>query len=255
MHNFILKKNIYFVYEIIYKHFNYMDWKNKYLKYKLKYIELNKYLKNTNKNKDNKLLIGGGDLTPDEKQIFSQIYNNNIENGSWDKKSILLDCVEATKMQSETIKFINYIINYKNIIPSKKQLETVLVFSVFCGYYLIVEELIKLGVNPNINYNDWTLVDTASDFFFYKTAKMLMKYGGMSKKYYSQEQLNTMIDFSNDPENYVNQSENSKKLDNKIYLQFKEKMLNGEKFNFKNLSRHILKTKLKIMIKNNNLTY
>lgn len=229
-----------------------MDWKNKYLKYKLKYIELKNTIENEKNIHNKKLLIGGADLTQDEEQIFSQIYNNNIENGSWDKKTILLDCVEATKMQTETIKFIKYLVENKNITLGKKQLEIVLVFSVFCGYYLVVEELIKLGANPNINYNDWTLVDTAIDFFFYKTAKMLMKYGGMSKKYYSQEQLNTMIDFSNDPENYINQTNKTKKLDNQIYLQFKEKMLNGEKFNFENLSRHILKTKLKKMIKDNN---
>jgi hypothetical protein len=228
-----------------------MDWKNKYFKYKLKYIELKNIIKNKNI-KENKLLIGGAELTPDEEHIFSQIYNDNIENGSWDKKSILLDCVDATKMQTETIKFIKYLIEHKNMKPNKKQLESVLVFSVFCGYYLIVEELIRLGANPNINYNDWTLVDAAIDFFFYKTAKMLMKYGGLSKKYYSQEQLNTMLNFSNDPENYILQSANSIKLDNQIYSQFKEKMLNGEKFNFENLSRHILKTKLKKMIKDNN---
>lgn len=228
-----------------------MDWKNKYLKYKLKYIELKNTLKNKKNIQNNNLLMGGAELTPDEEQIFSQIYNNNIENGSWDKKTILLDCVEATKMQTETIKFIKFIIDNKNITPTKKQLETVLVFSVFCGYYLIVEELIRLGANPNINYNDWTLVDTAIDFFFYKTAKMLMKYGGLSKKYYSQEQLNTMIEFSNDPENYVNQKNGLIKLDNQIYQQFKEKMLNGEKFNFENLSRQIQRRKLKKMIKDN----
>jgi hypothetical protein len=228
-----------------------MDWTNKYLKYKLKYIKLKKKIKN-NKNIINvNLLLGGANLTPDEEQIFSQIYNNNIENGSWDKKSIFLDCIEATKMQTETIKFIKYIIENKNITPSKKQLEIVLVFSVFCGYHIIVEELIKLGANPNIYYNDWTLVDTAIEFYFYKTAKILIKNGGMSKKYYSQEQLNPIINFSNDPENYINQLENSKKLNNKIYLQFKEKLLSREKFNFENLSRHILKIKIKKMIKDN----
>ena len=226
-----------------------MNWKNKYLKYKLKYIELKNHKEK--KNIQNNILFGGTILTPDEEQIFSLIYNNNIENGTWDKKSILLDCIEATKMQTETIKFLKYIIETKNITPTKKQLETILVFSVFCGYYLIVEELIKLGSNPKINYNDWTLVDTAIDFYFYKTAKILMKYGGLSKKYYSQEQLNSIINFSNDPENYINQSDKTKKLDNQIYLQFKEKLLNGEKFNFENLSRNVLKVKLKKMIKEN----
>ena len=64
-----------------------MDWKNKYLKYKKKYIELKKII--GQKNIHPKIIIGGGyELTPDEEQIFSQIYNNNIEDGSWDKKSI-----------------------------------------------------------------------------------------------------------------------------------------------------------------------
>ena len=92
-----------------------MDWKNKYLKYKLKYVELKNILKKNEKNihNNNLLLIGGSILTPDEEQIFSQIYNNNIENSLWDKKSIILDCVEATKMQTETIKFIKYIIEKK----------------------------------------------------------------------------------------------------------------------------------------------
>ena len=227
-----------------------MDLKNKYLKYKLKYVEL----KNTieKKNIQKKILLGGeyGMVsTPDEKQIFSQIYDNNMEKGKWEKKSILLDCVEATKMQTETIKFIKYIIHDKKLTPTKKQLETVLVFSVFCGYYLVVEELIKLGANPIMNYNELTLVDIAINFYFYKTAKMLMIHGGLSKKYYSQEQLNSNINFSNDPENYINFSLNSTKLDNQIYLQFKEKLLNGEKFNFENLSRIILGIKLKKIIK------
>jgi hypothetical protein len=229
-----------------------INWKNKYLKYKVKYVELKNDI--SKKNVQNNILSGGyyNYLLPDEEQIFSQIYNTNIENGNWDKKTLLLDCIKATKMQTETIKFIKFIMENKKITPTKSQLEIALVFSVFCGYHLIVEELVKLGANPNINYGEWTLVDTAIDFYFYKTAKMLMKYGGMSKKYYSQEQLNSMISFSNDPENYISQSDNTKKLDNQIYLQFKEKLLNGDKFNFENLSRNILKAKLKKMIKENN---
>ena len=227
-----------------------INWKNKYLKYKLKYIKLNNIIGIGVKNN---ILVGGlNELVPDEELIFSQIYNDNIENNKWDKKSILLDCVASTQMQTETIKFIKYIIKNKKITPTKSQLEIVLVFSVFCGYYLVVEELIKLGANPKINYGDWTLVDTAIDFYFYKTAKVLMGSGGLSKKYYSQEQLNSIMNFSNDPENYVSQSDNTKKLDNQIYLQFKEKLLDGQKFNFENLSRNILKTKLKKMIKENN---
>lgn len=61
-----------------------MDWKNKYLKYKHKYIELKNIINNEKNIQDDILLLGGADLTPDEEQIFSQIYNNNIENGSWD---------------------------------------------------------------------------------------------------------------------------------------------------------------------------
>lgn len=226
-----------------------MDWKNKYLKYKLKYTELKKSINIENMN--NNLLGGTIELAPDEEQIFSQMYNDNIESGKWDKKTILLDCIEATKMQTETIKFINYIINKKKITPAKKHLEITLIFAVFCGYYLIVDELIILGANPKTQYNNWSLVDTAIDFYFYKTAKILMKHGGLSKKYYSLEQLNPMINFSNDPENYINLSDNTKKLDNQIYLQFKEKITTGGKFDFENLSRNILKHKLKLMIKNN----
>jgi hypothetical protein len=230
-----------------------INWKNKYLKYKLKYIELKNVI-GQKKNIQYNVLTGGYEyLTPNEEQIFSQIYNDNIENNKWDKKSILLDCIEATKMQTETIKFIKYIGKNKKITPTKSQLEICLIFSVFCGYYLVVEELINLGANPNINYGDWSLVDTAIDFYFYKTAKILMEHGGLSKKYYSQEQLNLMMNFSNDPENYISMSDNTKKLDNQIYLQFKEKLLNRKKFNFENLSRNILKTKLKIIIKKNKL--
>jgi hypothetical protein len=230
-----------------------INWKNKYLKYKLKYNELKNDI--GKKNIQNNILSGGNYnyLTPDSEEIFSQIYEDNIENGNWDKKTILLDCIGSTQMQTETIKFIKFIIEKKKINLTKSQLEIGLVFSVFCGYYLIVEELIKLGANPNVNYGDWTLVDTAIDFYFYKTAKILMGHGGLSKKYYSQEQLNSLISFSNDPENYIGQSNgNTVKLDNQIYIQFKQKILNGEKFNFENLSRNILGTKLKKMIKDNN---
>lgn len=227
-----------------------MEWKNKYLKYKLKYTELKKTIEE--KNIKNKNFFGGGyEMYPDEEEIFSQMYMDGITSGKWNKKTILLDSIETTKMQTETIKLIKYIINKKKIIPSKKHLEMALIFSVFCGYHLIVDELVVLGANPKISYNDWTLVDTAIDLYHYKTAKVLMKHGGLSKKYYSKEQLGTVINFSNDPDNYINQSENTKKIDNKIFLEFKEKLINGGKFDFENLSRNILKNKLKIMIKNN----
>lgn len=221
-----------------------MEWKNKYLKYKSKYIEL----KNTQKN----ILYGGDnyELSPDEEEIFSQIYDENLKNDSWNKKSILLDCIKASKMQTQTIKFIKYLMGKKKITPTKKQLEIVLIFSVFCGYYLIVEELIRLGANPNINYGEFTLVDTAIDFYFNKTAKILMSHGGLSKKYYSHEQLNSLINFSNDPENYLPESDYTTKVDNQIYLLLREKLILGGKYNFENLSRNISKIKLKKMINN-----
>jgi len=229
-----------------------MDWKNKYLKYKLKYIELKNLINKEKKTKQNILLGGADGLTPDEEQIFSQIYTTNLENGKWDKKTILLDCIGETKMQTETIKFINFLTDYKNISPTQKQLDMTLCFSVFNGYYLIVEKLINLGANPNINHNNKTLVDTAIDLYFYKTAKVLMNHGGLSKKYYSKEQFDSKINFSNDPENYIGQKYFDSNFNNQIYLLFREKMLEKGKFNFEDLSRNILKKKIKKMIKDNN---
>lgn len=224
-----------------------MDWKNKYLKYKVKYLKLKNSIIDNNVllGEDNNVLLGGDnnqfELNPDEEEIFAQLYKTNIDNGNWNKKSIILDCISSTKMQTETVKFIKFLIDKEKIIPNKKQLEIALVFSVFGGYYLIVEELLKLGANANINYGNTTLVDTAISFYFYKTAKILMKYGGLSKKYYSPEQFNPSINFSNDPENYINQSKNSNKLDEQIYLEFKKKLLEGGNYNFENLSRKISK--------------
>lgn len=229
-----------------------MDWKNKYLKYKLKYIELKNLIDNEKEIKKNILLGGADSLTPNEEQIFAQIYTTNLENDKWNKKTILLDCIGETKMQTETIKFINFLTNYKNILPTKKQLDMALCFSTINGYYLIVEKLINLGANPNINHNNKTLVDTAINLYFYKTAKILMNHGGLSKKYYSQEQFDSKINFSNDPENYIGQNHFDNNFNNQIYLLFRKKMLDKGKFNFEDLSRNILQKKIKKMIDDNN---
>ncbi len=233
-----------------------MDCKNKYLKYKLKYIELKKKLEtngysDTNKTLQRNKLGGGYEKNPDDYTLFDELIKKNLEDESWNKKTLLIDCIDGTSMQTETNKLLKYIIGKQIISPTKKHLDMALVFAVFCGFYIVVEELIKLGANPNVKYDYLPLVDIALEFYFYKTAKILMENGGQSKNYYSQSQLvSSQYNFSNDPENYVGDSNKSNK-NKQIYKLFKEKMLNGSSFNFDNLSRNLFSNKLKSNIEIN----
>jgi len=271
-----------------------MDWKNKYLKYKLKYAKLKTHIE-FNKNI---YLLEGGDVNKnvsghydqghrdqgygdqghsdqgygdqgygdqgygdqyletnsDDTNIFSKLISDNLKKGIWDKKTILLDCIGSTGMQTETNKLINYICSSNIVNPNKKHLEMSLVYAVYCGYYIVVEELIKLGANPNIQYNGFALADTAINFCFFKTAKVLMNHGGLSKNFYSSNQLiGDQYNFSNDPENFVKSPNTNKpnQIDEQIYRQFKEKLLTNSLFNFENLNTNILKTKFKKNIKIN----
>jgi len=219
------------------------NYKNKYLKYKLKYIELK------NNEKKNNILKGGAELTNtdiklSDKNILLEIIEKNLKNNNWNKKTIILDCISETKMQTETNKLINYIINKKIIKPSKKQLEIALIYSVFCGYYIIVEELLKFDINSNILYNNMNLVDIAIGLYFFKTAKILMKNNSLSKNFYNQNQIiSDQYNFSHDYENIINNNiiDKKEKLNYDLYYKFKEILLKNSTFNFSNLNRNIVK--------------
>ena len=170
----------------------------------------------------------------------------NLKSGQWDKKTLLLDCVADTKMQTETVKLINWMISKGKIKLNSKQLDITLMYTVFCGYYIIVEKLIDLGANPLIRYNTNTLVDIATNLYFNKTAQVLIKHGAQSKNFYSQTQLvSTGYDFSNDPENLVESNGKENLVSKKIYTELKEKMALTNKYSFENLSRNIFKLGLK----------
>jgi len=216
-----------------------MDWKNKYLKYKLKYIELKNQTQNQSKQ------IGG---TKNENKIFDELIDYNIKKNNWNLKTLLLDCIRQTTMQTETVNLINYIIKNNIIKPSKKHKELALIYAVSKGYYILVEELIKLGTNPNIpNYGE-NLIDNAIKSHYHKTAKVLLKYGCVGKNFYSQEQLlSNEINFSNDPENIVGLNGQSQNLSNPniysevIYDEFKELLLSSNRYNFENIARNNFK--------------
>lgn len=227
---------------------NQIDWKKKYIKYKIKYIALKKSFET----KQNYNVFGGGkdneeDINEEnEKKIFTKLVENNLEKKIWDSKSLLLDCIAQTQMQTETVKLIKWVIANEIAKPSQMQLDMCLTYSVFCGYYTIANNLIKLGANPQITYNDETLVDIALKFHFYKTAKVLMNNGAISKEFYNQTQMvQDQYNFSNDPENFVGErSDEMKRISDQVVALFKEKLLSKSKYNFQNLSRNSVKEKL-----------
>ena len=221
-----------------------MDWKNKYLKYKLKYIKLKNKL-NLESNKNNTIIGGSHQSKPDEETIFLELIENNLKNKNWDKKTLILDIISATQMQTGTNKLIDLVISKDMTKPGTKQLNTSLTFAVANGYYLIVEKLIKLGANPNIKFNTDSLVDLALKLYFYQTARVLMGAGVIGNHTYSLNKTNPEnYNFSNDPENIVNNN-TEQIISNKIYMELKEKLLLGRKFNFENLSRNNFKLEMK----------
>ena len=234
-----------------------LEWKKKYLKYKLKYLDLKKSQSNVIKHNSNIMVGAGKNITDnqiheDEKEMFSMVVEKNLKSGVWDKKTLLLDCVANVKMQTETVKMLDWLISSNQTKPTKKQLDITLVYAVFCGYYIIVKKLINLGANPLIRYETNTLVDIATNLYLYKTAKVLFDSGAQSNNFYSSKQFITgQNNFSNDPENLVD-SENlvetedrENSIKNKMYIELKEKIIKTNKFNFENLNRNIFKLGLK----------
>ena len=84
------------------------DYKKKYLKYKLKYLDLKKNgfeLKNqpANTNTNINTMVGAGNnvsdnkIHEDEKEIFSMVVEKNLKSGIWDKKTLLLDWREGER--------------------------------------------------------------------------------------------------------------------------------------------------------------
>ena len=215
-----------------------MEWKQKYLKYKLKYLHLKKNHKSTQMGGKKNYSIELEDL-----DTIAELVESKLKNKEWNKKTILLDCVDSTQMQTETIKLIKYIGKTTNIMLVKKHLESALILAVFCGYYLIVDELIKQGANPNLSYNGLSLVDIAVKFYFYKTAKVLMDSGGLSRTFHNSNQMfESQHNLNADPENLVILSDDLKS--SKIYWQLRDKLLSSSKFQFDNLSRNIIKSNL-----------
>ena len=226
-----------------------LEWKKKYLKYKLKYLDLKKNgfeLKNQPTNINT--MVGAGNnvsdnkIHEDEKEIFSMVVEKNLKSGIWDKKTLLLDCVSDVKMQTETVKMLDWLISSGQTKPNKKQLDATLAYAVFCGYYIIVKKLISLGANPLIRYETNTLVDIATNLYFYKTAKVLFDSGAQSNNFYSSAQFVTgQNNFSNDPENLVETEDKENLIKNNIYTELKEKIMSQNKFNFENLNRNVFK--------------
>ena len=215
-----------------------IDWKNKYFKYKLKYIELKKSYENKNPN----TLIGGNS----NDKIFDELIAHNLKKNNWNIKTLLLDLIHDSKMQTETNKLINYVISNNIMKPSKKHIELALIYASSNGYYIIVEELIKLGANPNIPYLGLSMIDNAVKSNYHKTAKILMKYGGKSKHFYNHNQfMKNDIVFSNEPENIIEFSKQNNDYTIHIYNDFKDKLLSNSKYNFENLSRNNFKLEFK----------
>jgi hypothetical protein len=217
-----------------------MDWKNKYLKYKLKYFELKKTIEINSLSKQ-----FGGTTNKDKNKIFDELIDYNIKKNKWNFKSLLLDCIKQTTMQTETANLIDYIIKNNIIKPSKKHMELALIYAVYKGYYIIVEELIKLCINPNIPNFGQNLIDNSINNHYYKTAKVLLKSGCVGKNFYSQEQmLSNQINFSNDPENIVglNIQTHPDIYSEVIYEEFKEILLSNSRYNFENLARNNFKS-------------
>lgn len=223
-----------------------LNWEKKYLKYKSKYLSLKStYIdEKTKTNNINQMVGAGCERNIDNNHIFLAMIKSNLESGNWDKKTLLLDCVHDTKMQTETVKMIDCMISTKQIKLNKKQLDIALMYAVFCGYYIIVEKLISLGANPLIRHEGNTLVDVAINLFFHKTAEILIKYGGVSKNFYLTKQFPTSeYNFTNEPENLVLPKDNQ--IKESIYKELKEKMSLTNKYSFDNLSRNIFKIGLK----------
>lgn len=225
------------------------DWEKKYLKYKCKYLNLKSQIEQQEKKTQTpNNMIGAGSCESDKNlsNVFEVVLGGKIKSGQWDPKTLLLDCVADTKMQTETVKQIDWMISNGKIKPNTKQLDITLAYAVFCGYYIIVEKLISLGANPLIRYDTNTLVDIATNLFFNKTAQVLIKHGAQSKNFYPQTQLvSTGYNLSNDPENLVESNGQENLISKKMYTQLKDKMSQSNKYSFEKLSRNIFKLGLK----------
>jgi hypothetical protein len=236
-----------------------MDWKNKYLKYKSKYLNLKKNLEKNSfqtggndYNIDNNFNVYPFEINNVDNKTYMDIIKNNFKEKIWKKETAILDCIKSTTMQTETNKLIDYMISNEIIELDKKALDIALTYAVFKGLYLIVEKLLKLGANPNLIYkNGSTLTDIAYSFYFYKTASILKKYGSHSKNFYSQTQLpiaNTInkYDFSKDPENYVKDVDLISVNADNIYEELKESLLSKSPYAFENSLKYKFKDNIQI---------
>jgi hypothetical protein len=213
------------------------NYKEKYFKYKIKYLQL----KNSKNSKNNKNILSGGEHIFDSGKIRQKI-DKALGSFRWSSDTILIDCIRDIKTQEKTNKIIQYIFDNDYIeINNHIQLNWSLVYAVKLGLPFVTNKLLSLGADPNFtDQYGMSLVEYAIgekyklilSYLIDKKALLVSeeiekKYNGLINSDYSGDYSGDYIgNYSGEQEDKVDQSIFVSEINMKIYNGIKKILAN-----------------------------